>query len=133
MMEHTLRELDAHFIKRVRARRQTWRPVQTLKNADGVSFLCPVCFEKNRGSHGTHLIICWFRDRDVPSDWSPGPGRWAVSAQSASLDDLTFVYGTPVQAKSVGVGVQNSHAHFFVEGGMVVNTSRDLHEPEVQQ
>ena len=52
-------------------------------------FLCPKCFEANRGPVGTHAVICWFQDRHVPPTESPGPGRWQASG--TGIDDLTFV------------------------------------------
>jgi hypothetical protein len=120
MQNHALRELDAHFIRR---HQRGWTRVKALAKADGIELMCPVCFEKIGGNHRLRL---WFRWRGNPD----GP-QWAVSKQSTSLDDLTFVHGRPVQAKSVGIGKDNEHAHFFIEGGMVVNTSQDLHEPEM--
>lgn len=123
MQPHTLRELDAHFIKRYGV--SGWTRVRTLDRADGIELVCPVCFERQGGNHRLRL---WFRFRGNPQ--SP---QWAVSQQSLNLDNLTFVHGYPVQAKSIGIGEQNEHAHFFIEGGRVVNTSQDLHEPEVQR
>lgn len=67
-----------------------WRRVKTIKRADGIVFLCPVCFVKNGGSRGTHSVICW-RPR-VPADVQPGPGRWEFVG--SSLDDLTLVAGS---------------------------------------
>jgi len=133
-MRHTLRQLEASFIKRSPTGSRAWLKTKSIHQADGLQFLCPVCVEKNGGkSRGAHLLVLWFTGRDVPDDVAGGSARWTVSKQSTGLDDLTFVHGFPVKAKSVGVGEKNEHAHFFIEGGEVVNTSRDLHEPEVHQ
>ena len=59
-----------------------------LASAQGVMFLCPLCYVKNGGEVGTHAVICWFRNRGVPADESPGPGRWDVSG--TSIADLTL-------------------------------------------
>lgn len=132
-MRHTLRQLEASFIKRSPMGGRAWLKTKSIQQADGLQFLCPVCIEKNGGKRGTHLLVLWFTGRDVPDEVAGGSARWTVSKQSTGLDDLTFVHGVPVKPKSVGVGQGNEHAHFFIEGGQVVNTSRDLHEPEVHQ
>ena len=91
-----LRELEAHFVKLVlEAANEHWplgaptiHAVKSLPEADGVWFLCPLCFTRNGGSMGTHMVGCWFRGR-VP-DWvDPKPGRWTPFG--TGIDDLTFV------------------------------------------
>ncbi len=85
------------------------RKVGTLVEADGVSFLCPSCWQKNNGPVGTDTVICWFVGR-VPDDISPGPGRW--NPQGTGLGDLTFV----------GPGAYSvacPHWHGYVENGEV--------------
>lgn len=62
--------------------------VDSLADADGVSFLCPLCFKNNHGRVGTHLVICWFKGK-IPDSVVPGPGRWNPSG--TGLGDLTFV------------------------------------------
>lgn len=52
----------------------------TISTAQGVMFECPLC--------GRHSILAWFRDRDVPDDAEPGPGRWTPTG--TSLADLTL-------------------------------------------
>lgn len=61
--------------------------VDTLAEAQGVEFLCPVCFAKNNGNVGTHHVICWFRGK-VPDNAVPGPGRW--DASGSGLHNLTL-------------------------------------------
>jgi hypothetical protein len=64
-----------------------YEDVATLAEAQGVMFLCPKCFAKNGGNVGTHSIMVWFRDRGVPADEVPGPGRWI--ATGTGYEDLT--------------------------------------------
>ena len=84
--------------------------VDSIIEADGVCFLCPVCFVSNNGSVGTHSVICWAPS--VPQDTLPTPGRWTM--QGTSFDDLTLVAGSSsVQLQA------DCHAHFFVRGGQI--------------
>ena len=85
-----------------------FQEVEKLSEADGVIFLCPRCFETNKGTVGTHSVICWFRDR-VPDHVRPGPGRWEPSGEG--LDDLTL---SPSVDLSRGDGCQ---WHGFVRSG----------------
>ena len=39
-----------------------------MAEAQGVIFLCPKC--------GEHYVLLWFKDRGVPDELKPGPGRW---------------------------------------------------------
>lgn len=65
-----------------------WAHVETLDAAQGVMFLCPICWVANGGDVGTHSVVTWFRDRGVSDDEVPGPGRWIVSG--TGIDDLTL-------------------------------------------
>jgi len=88
--------------------------VDSLADAHGVMFLCPKCFAKNGGPVGTHSILAWFRDRGVPTDEAPGPGRWIASG--ASYADLTL--SPSINLENAGrVGCQ---WHGFVTNGEVV-------------
>lgn len=104
-----LRELKAKFIKRDDSR--SFREVETKAEADGVMFLCPVCFKENNGPVGTHSIICW--EPSVPQDTEPVPGRWTM--QGNGIDDLTLV------AASSSIFLQKApcKAHFFVRNGEI--------------
>ena len=82
----SLIELDGRFWKSESERSSL--AVEDLKDADGVSFLCPKCFDANKGKVGTHTIVCWFTGK-VPPDRTPGPGRWNPSG--TGLADLTFI------------------------------------------
>ncbi len=79
--------IDLHpaFLKIVEPGKR-YQVVRSLHNADGVRFLCPACYRKNGGSHGTHSVICWFKHVDRSE--SPGPGRWNVSGDR--FDNLTL-------------------------------------------
>ena len=66
----------------------TYRKVDDVAGAQGLSFLCPSCFQDNGGPVGTHSVLAWFAGRGVPADTTPGPGRWAVSG--TSLADITL-------------------------------------------
>lgn len=83
-------------------------PTITAATAQGVLFLCPVCFAKNNGPRGTESVLCWFRGRGIPDNAEPGPGRWA--ATGAGFRDLTL---------SPSVNVHNEHWHGFVINGEI--------------
>lgn len=57
-----------------------FQDVATLEEAQGVMFECPKC--------GKHSVLAWFRDRGVPADEVPGPGRWVASGSGYA--DLTL-------------------------------------------
>ena len=67
-------------------------PVASFAEAQGVWFLCPLCFEKNGGNVGTHWCEVTFAGRGAldhqGSHGSDGrPTRW--NASGTSLADLT--------------------------------------------
>lgn len=73
--------------------RYGFKEVATLAEADQIDFLCPLCFEKNGGPVGTHMVMVSFAGRDIPDEaGSRGtdgkPTRWAVSG--TGLDDLVL-------------------------------------------
>ena len=113
----TLVELEAEFV-----RLETpgiggsyWRDAK-FNEADGVRFLCPVCFEKNRGRVGTHMVLCWRPQVPlVGTDGraiAPGPGRWEF--QGTGISDLTLVAGS-----SSILLLGGCNAHFFVRNGVI--------------
>lgn len=68
-------------------------PAKTLKEAQGIRFLCPACFQKNGGVVGTHIVDVAFEGRGVfPSQGSHNkkgePSRWNVTGTDYS--DLTL-------------------------------------------
>lgn len=67
--------------------------VETLAEADMIMFLCPLCFEKNGGSVGTHSVMVTFANRNVPDEAGTRgeggkPTRWTASG--TNLDDLVL-------------------------------------------
>jgi hypothetical protein len=103
-------ELSPQFRKITDTDRTMFCKVETIDEADGISFLCPKCFAENGGAVGTHGVICW-RPR-VPRDARPGPGRWEL--EGTGYSDLTL------RASSSSVQLTGGcAAHFFVENGEI--------------
>lgn len=105
----TLADLDACLLRRVPGGHRT--DETSVAAADGVMFLCPVCFRTNGGPVGTHSVICW--SPKVPPDVDPKPGRWNLVG--SSLADLSLVAGSSSVALRGGC-----NAHFFVRAGEIV-------------
>lgn len=90
--------------------------VATLTEAQGIRFLCPVCFQENGGPVGTHGVEVAFDGRGVePQQGSRNhagaPSRWGVSG--TDFDDLTL---TP----SIDIGRGDGcRWHGFVQSGVV--------------
>lgn len=86
-----LSQLDASFIQLSPpgqgGNRVSFRTGVSYDEADGILFLCPLCFVKQGGPVGTHSIVCWFTGK-VPDTVEPLPGRWDRSG--SSLDDLAM-------------------------------------------
>ncbi|MDE2470651.1 MAG: hypothetical protein KGL35_18385 [Bradyrhizobium sp.] len=91
-----LYELKAEFVRLTDG--NNFRRVDSIAEAQGVMFLCPLCYAANNGSRGTHSVICWSRSRGVPDDIDPKPGRWVL--KGTGLDDLTLD-GEAGQSRSV--------------------------------
>lgn len=113
---YRLRELEGTLVKITKRDRKTghvreYKPVKTLREAHGVSYLCPVCFWINGGSVGTHGCLHWFTKAKLPDDADPGPGRW--NANGHDIDDLTFVAPGSFSVNMVG------HWHGYIESGTV--------------
>lgn len=104
-----LTELDPHFLKILSEREYQCADV-SLAEADGVQFLCPVCFAKNGGPVGTHSVICW--RPHVPPDVNPKPGRWEFSG--TGYNDLTLTAGSSSILLTSGC-----KAHFFITNGEI--------------
>jgi len=73
--------------------RYAFQDVDTLAEADDFVFLCPLCFAKNNGPVGTHMVMVSFAGRNIPDEaGSRGtdgkPTRWTVSG--TGLDDLVL-------------------------------------------
>jgi hypothetical protein len=84
--------------------------VDTPQEADGITFMCPKCFEQNKGSVGTHWVLCW--SPKVPPDIDPKPGRWNLVG--TNYEDLSLVAGSSSVLLTSGC-----EAHFFVQQGNV--------------
>lgn len=115
-MSIPLVQLEAKFI---RLTENGHREVETIEEAQGIRFLCPVCFDRNRGPVGTHIVICWSRSRGVPDHVRPGPGRWTL--HGTGIGDL-HLEGDPVGgARSVelkgGCAWHGFINHGVAEGG----------------
>jgi hypothetical protein len=98
-MRIKLTELSPQWLKIVDEK--TVRTDVGFDEAQGVSFLCPKCFLENGGAVGTHYVWCWFRNKGVPDEYTPKPGRW--TPEGTWFDDLTFVPGEPPMACSVKI------------------------------
>lgn len=93
----TLRELEAQFITYAKQQidgveEDVLIPVQSLNDAQGIMFLCPLCFTKNNGPIGTHSVHVSFEGKNVPIESGSKndqgqPSRWTIMG-GAGLDDL---------------------------------------------
>lgn len=110
-----LAQLDAKFITLPSDPQQKGWHVEDSRELiaewQGIRFTCPCHYVANGNSDiGVHKTVCWFRNRGVPDDLDPGPSRWTPSG--TSIDDLTFVPGTPAVAISV-----QADCHFWIRNG----------------
>ena len=104
-------ELEPEFLKWTDDHH--FQRIDTIQGADGVMFLCPVCFQTNNGPVGTHAVICWAPQ--VPQTTYPVPGRWQL--QGTGYQDLTLVAGSSsVFLNSPG----GCGAHFYVRNGEII-------------
>lgn len=104
-----LAELEPQFLK-IKDER-TYLHVDNIKEADGIDFLCPVCFVANGNSNkGTHHIMCW--QLHVPQTHYPIPGRW--NFLGTCFTDLTLQNGSSSVLLTGGC-----RAHFFIKNGEI--------------
>jgi hypothetical protein len=107
-----LSQLDAQFLRYAPSDGHIClEHVETLAEAQGIIFLCPLCYAQNHGPVATHSVICWFADRGVPADAEPLPGRWRPSG--TGIDDLTFVGPDAVSVQLLS----GCNWHGFVSNG----------------
>ena len=116
-------ELEATFVRHEYrdddSGRRAWVIyVDTIEEAQGVQFLCPLCWIKNNGRIGTHRIRCWSRLRGVPDDVVPKPGRWKL--EGTGLDDLTL-NGESGKSRSVLLTGDGCKWHGYITNGLVTN------------
>jgi|SRR5579859_1057251 len=105
-----LTELEPKFLKWSSDR--SFGKQEVIEGADGVMFLCPKCFEMNKGPVGTHVIICWAPH--VPLTVYPAPGRWAMNG--SGYENLSLV-ASPTSVEIKG----GCCAHFIVSNGEIRN------------
>lgn len=113
----TLTELEAHFLK-INEPGREYQQVDTLAEAQGVQFLCPLCFSRNTNedkSVGVHSVLCWDATRGVLPEETPKPGRWQMLG--TSIADLTLRAGS--SSVLLLTGEDGCKAHFFVENGVI--------------
>jgi hypothetical protein len=102
-------ELNARFIRR---NEQGFENVDTIAEAEGLLFVCPVCYKaEGNTTVGAHSIICW--RPSVPQNIDPKPGRWEFVG--TSLDDLTLT----AAASSIFLTVPGCGAHFYIRNGEI--------------
>lgn len=104
------------FMLGPRSHRYEFHDVDILTEADHIMFLCPLCFEKNGGSIGTHSVMVSFAGRNIPDDVgsrdSTGkPSRWTI-VSGTSLDDL--VLSPSILLDASRPPEQGCHWHGFV-------------------
>jgi len=68
--------------------------VASLAEAQGILYLCPLCYAKNGGAIGTHRVNTTFDARGVPDHLGShseegAPTRWVI-ASGSGFHDLTL-------------------------------------------
>lgn len=116
----TLRELEAEFIQY--QSESTFHIVDNLAVAQGIIFLCPLCFINNKGSTDTHSVHVTFKDRGVPDGWGTynkegQPTHWSI-INGSGLDDLQLSPSIFLEGEGCGwhgfvgnSGVPTGHAN----------------------
>lgn len=100
-----LSDLDPKFLKRESDTVNLY--VDEIVDADGLQFLCPVCWKKNGGRIGTHALICW--NPSVPQTTHPINGRWNLVG--TGYDDLSLVAGSSSVLIRNLDGTEHWHGH----------------------
>jgi len=109
-MRLRLTELEPQFLKRVTD--TSFREVEELSEADGILFICPLCFEKNgKDRVGVHSVMCW--KPSVPQTTEPTPGRWNMLG--TGYEDLTLQNGS----SSILLTGDGCGWHGFIQNGEV--------------
>lgn len=105
-----LTELEPKFLTIKDGDTKTYGVQDEIAGADGVMFVCPLCFQ-NQGRPGSHSVICWAPQ--VPQTFFPVPGRWELLG--TGYEDLTLRAGS----SSVHLTGPGCGAHFFIENGAI--------------
>ena len=107
-----LTDLEPQFLKVESP--TSYRYVAAVAEADGITLLCPTCFQKNNGPVGTHSLMLW--QPRVPQDITPGPGRWVFLG--TGYGDLTLDNTSIGQTSSILVN-GGCNTHFHIRNGAV--------------
>lgn len=111
-----LTELAPQFLRWEKRDGHIFLPyVDKIEDAQGVEFLCPLCFQQNKGPVGTHAVICWSSSRGVPPEAEPLPGRWRLVGTGYA--DLSLME-EPGKSRSVLL-LSGCRWHGFVTNGIV--------------
>jgi len=103
-------ELNPEFLKWIDD--ANFKTVNSVKEADGIWFVCPLCYKNNKNSViGTHYVVCWCPN--VPQTTSPIPGRWKINGND--FNDLTLIAGSSSVLLTIGC-----KAHFFITNGEII-------------
>lgn len=116
MSGRSLATLEARFVRA--AENEGLAHCESFLDAQGVLFLCPKCFTDNKGSVGTHSILVWFDERNVPTVLKPTP-RW--KAIGTSINDLTLTPSINLDVDGDGIrdpGECECLWHGFVTNGV---------------
>ncbi len=109
-MNLRLTELEPQFLKRIDD--SNFREVDSIAEADGIMFVCPLCFENNGKSNiGVHSVLCW--NPSVPQTTAPVPGRWNLVG--TGYGDLTLQAGS----SSILLTGEGCGWHGFIGNGEV--------------
>jgi len=109
-MNIKLTELEPQFLKRIDDTH--FQNVDSISDADGVMFVCPLCFENNGKSNiGVHSVLCW--NPSVPQTTEPVPGRWNLLG--TGYGDLTLQAGS----SSIHLTGEGCGWHGFIRNGDV--------------
>lgn len=109
-IEQWTRRKDDGSNEEVTGPREYYVYVDTPQEADGITFMCPKCFDQNKGSKGTHWVMCW--TPKISQDVTPKPGRWNLVG--TNYEDLSLVAG------SSSVLITNGClAHFLIQKGEI--------------
>jgi hypothetical protein len=101
-----LEQLEAKFL--IVKTTHHYHETDDFTQAQGIKFLCPLCYRRNNGPEGTHTIQVFFAERNVPASLVPRSGGW--KATGSGYHDLTI---TP----SIAVRCSDCEWHGFVTNG----------------
>ena len=104
----TLTELEASLI---RYNEIGFSEINELSEAQGILFLCPLCFINNNGAIGTHSVLISFANRGVTDEQgsknsSGQPSRWNIIG-GTGLNDLQL-------SPSINLDISDCKWHGFI-------------------